>query len=298
MIRADGIDILIDLAGHTANNSLPAFTCKPAPIQVSWIGYPNTTGLGTIDYRITDHWCDPTGMTEHLSTEQLIRLPESVWCYQPPEAAQQDVGPLPADANGYITIGSVNNYAKITAQVLDAWARVLARVPNARLLMQSSPLGFPTAGNFVRDFMNQRGISPDRVTLKGWVKLEDYFQTLRAFDLTLDPFPFNGGTTTCHTLWAGLPTVSLAGRNHVSRMGVSMLSNIGLQELIAKKVDEYVERSVALATDIPRLRQLRSSLRDRMSASALIDAARITRQVESEYRQIWQRYCAQSGALK
>ena len=290
-IRADGIDILIDLSGHTGDNRLLVFARKPAPVQVTWLGYPNTTGLSTMDYRITDGYADPEGMTEHLHTERLMRLPESFSCFQAPEACPE-VGDLPLLGMGHVTFGSFNNYAKISAEAMAVWARILQAVPGSKLKLLLSSLEDDALRQAAHAEFSTLGIEPDRVELLGVVASHAaHLERYNGIDIGLDPFPYNGTTTNCDALWMGVPVVTLAGKSHVGRVGVSQLSNLGLSELVARNEEEYVEIAAGLAGDVARLRGLRSGLRERMLGSALMDAERFTRNLESAYREMWHVWC-------
>ncbi|MHB8428348.1 MAG: O-linked N-acetylglucosamine transferase, SPINDLY family protein [Acidiferrobacterales bacterium] len=279
-IQADQIDILIDLNGHTALNRLPVFTRKPAPIQVTWLGYPNTTGLSAMDYRLTDGFADPAGMTDHLHSEQLVRLPETFSCYQPPRDAPA-VSALPARAGGCVNFGSFNNLAKINPQVVAVWAKILLSVPGSRLTLKSVNLGEDSVQQSIRDAFGHRGIAPSRLDLLGPdVSAKAHLGRYGGIDIGLDPFPYNGATTTCEALWMGVPVVTLAGATHAGRVGVSQLSNLDLTELIAGTPEEYVETAVRLAGDPERLASLRAQLRPRLAASPLTDAQRFTAGLE------------------
>jgi predicted O-linked N-acetylglucosamine transferase (SPINDLY family) len=288
LIRGDQIDILVDLAGHTGANRLLAFARKPAPIQVAHFGYPDTTGLPTMDYRITDAYADPPGTTERYYTEKLIRLPDVAWCYGP--APGPDVNPPPALDAGHITFGSFNNIPKITGEVIALWARILAAVPDSRLLLLSN--GSAWGERRICDAFARCGVDRQRIKIVGRLPRQRYLELYRTVDICLDPFPYNGGVTTCDALWMGVPVISLAGNAYVSRQGVSMLSNLGLPELIAATPDAYVEIAVGLASDLARLRELRATLRERMSRSPLTDAQRFTRGLEEAYRRMWEELLA------
>jgi predicted O-linked N-acetylglucosamine transferase (SPINDLY family) len=290
LVREDGIDILIDLAGHTANNSLTMFALKPAPVLVNMIGFPSTTGLSAMDYRVTDALCDPPGVTDPFNTETLLRMPKVFWCYRPPPEAGE-VGALPADANGYVTLTSVNNFTKVTPHVRRCWAQILSRVPDSHLIIQTSATGSEHTKRKVLELFAEHGVSADRIEFRGWSDLRAYLALLERSDLTLDPFPFNGGTTTCHSLWMGAPVVSLAGRTHCGRMGLSMLTTVGLPELCAADEEGYVTVAVNVANDRDRLRDLRASLREQMSASPLMDGSGYVRDLENAYRSIWRKWC-------
>jgi predicted O-linked N-acetylglucosamine transferase (SPINDLY family) len=279
-IRKEGIDILVDLNGHTAHNRLPLFLLKPAPIQVTWLGYLATTGLPTMDYRLTDARADPPGRTEAVHTETLWRLPDSLWCYEPYRFAPE-VAPLPALRNGHVTFASLNNPAKVSATILGLWARILQAVPEARLLLIRSALDGRTT-ELERSFAG-RGVDPRRVDFLAWRSTADYLALYNGVDVALDTWPCAGGTTTCDALWMGVPPVTLAGERSFSRSGASMLTTVGLPELVAETADGYVANATTLAQDLPRLATLRRTLRERVRASPLVDAARFAAAVEQAY---------------
>jgi predicted O-linked N-acetylglucosamine transferase (SPINDLY family) len=288
-VAADGIDLLVDLAGHTSDNRLLLFARKPSPVQFTFLGYPNTTGVAAIDYRITDALADPPGMTDAYYTERLLRLPASLWCYRAPDSAP-DVGPLPGRATGWVTFGSFNGFHKITAAVIDVWARLLTRVAGSRLVMITVAEG--EAQRRLREAFGARGIGTGRLELYPRLSVDGYFAMRNRVDIALDPFPVNGGTTTCDSLWMGVPTVTLAGRVFVSRAGVSLLTNVGLPELIARNLDEYVEIAAGLAANPATLESMRSGLRTRMRGSPLCDAPRFVAGLERLYRDAWAGWCA------
>jgi len=289
-IKKDNIDILIDLAGHTAKNRMLLFARKPAPIQVSWIGYLATTGLSTIDYKIVDNYTDPIGKTEQFYTEKLIRLPESFLCYLP-DKDSPEVGPLPALSTGHITFGSFNNLVKVTPEVFTLWARVLNELPESRLILKWKSFSDETTCQYAINMFTERGISAERITLQLWDPSPEHLKSYNLVDIGLDTFPFNGATTTCEALWMGVPVITLAGTAYHSRAGISLLSNVGLLELIAKTHDEYIGIAINLASDIEKLQLLRKSLRDRMSHSPLTDAKRFTANLEMCYRKMWENWC-------
>jgi predicted O-linked N-acetylglucosamine transferase (SPINDLY family) len=287
-IRADRIDILVDLAGHTTGNSLLAMAMKPAPVQATYLGYPNTTGLGAVDLRITDAYADPPGESDRLSAERLVRIPGSYFCYRPSKMTP-DVVPLPALASGAVTFGCFNNFAKITAQFQGAAAKVLAEIPGSRLLLKGRPLSFPHVAQTVRDRFQRAGIDPARLELRGWEpEGTDHLAIYGAVDIALDSFPYNGATTTCEAMWMGVPVVSLAGDRHAGRVGSSLLNAMGMGEYVAHDVDQYVAICARVAGDLSLLAQLRRDLRDRMRRSPLMDEARITRALEQAYVQAWE----------
>ena len=290
-IRADGIDVLVDLSGHLGDNRLLTFARKPAPVQVSWLSYPASTGLAAIDYRLTDPYCDPPGLTEQLYTEKLHRLPHTYWCYRP--AIAYPVAPLPVLKNGWITFGSFNAYAKINEPVIELWARLLSGLPQARLFIMTVPRGSATAA--LRERFQRRGIAPERLDIAAGVSPDRFHEMFARADIALDPFPYNGATTTLDSLWNGVPVVTLAGSSCVSRAGVSMLSNAGLAELIARDEDDYLAIAQRLAQDPGALQALRNGLRARLQASPIMDAAGFTADLEAAYRQMWRAWCDQSA---
>jgi predicted O-linked N-acetylglucosamine transferase (SPINDLY family) len=288
LIREDGIDILVDLAGHTQGSRLAAFARKPAPVQITYLGYPATTGVDAMDYRLTDGSADPPGLTEAHYTERLVRLPDSLWCYQPPVDAPE-VSALPALANGFITFGSFNQPAKLGAGVLELWARLLGQIAGSRLLMAPVPPGY-SRERYQRIFAGH-GIAPERIEFEPRLPSAQY-QALRSrVDIALDPFPMNGGSTTCETLWMGVPLVTLSGDRFVSRAGTSLLSAAGLKECIARNEDEYLAIAAGLAADLPRLARMRAALRGQLRQSPLLDGPRFTRNLEAAYRQLWRDWC-------
>ncbi len=286
LIRQDGIDILVDLAGHTGGNRLLVFARKPAPIQATHFGYLATTGLSTIDYRITDSQADPPGMSDRYHTEELIRMPEIAWCYQP--ASESEISEPPALRLGNISFGSLNSLAKVTPEVIALWSRVLMAVPGSRIVVIA---GAGSEGDrrvldaFVRD-----GINRERVDLISRKPYSEYLKLYQSIDIHLDSFPFTGCTTTADALWMGVPVITLAGRTCVSRQGVSLLSHLGLHELIAETPDAYVRIGTRLAGDLTKLRDLRIGLRDRMRNSTLTNPQRFTRQLEELYCRMWHRW--------
>ena len=291
-IRKDGIDILVDLAGHTGHSRLLVFARKPAPVQVTYLGYCDTTGMCAMDYRLTDALADPPGTTKHLHTEQLVRLPDSAWCFRPSDAAPP-VAALPALHSGHITFGCFNVLPKITEEFLALWSQILLQVPGSRLLLKNSSFRSPTVQQRMRALLEKNGVTPERVELVATVPtLAEHLALYGRLDIALDPFPYHGTTTTCEALWQGVPVVTLAGRTHVSRVGVSLLSNVGLAELVAHSPEEYVKTAVALAANVSRLAELRSTMRERMAASPLMDAPRFARNVEHAYREMWRAWCA------
>ncbi len=290
-VREDRIDILVDLGGFSANNRLSVFARKPAPVMATWLGYPTTTGLAQMDYRISDWSVDPEGF-ESLSAERVVRLANSYFCYGGP-GTELDAGALPASREGRVTFGSFNSLAKIGDETVRLWARVLQAVPGSHLVIKSAPLAEKAIADDVRRRFADLGLAPERLSLSGWKEsLEDHLQSYRDVDIGLDSYPYNGATTTCEALWMGVPVVSLAGETHASRMGRSILHAAGLDELVAQTQDRYAEIAIGLARDPGRLEKMRSGLRERMRQSPLMDAAAFTRDLESAYRAMWRSWCA------
>jgi predicted O-linked N-acetylglucosamine transferase (SPINDLY family) len=294
LIRADGIDILVDLAGHTGNNALKVFTYKPAPIQVTWLGYPDTTGLSSMDYRLTDALSDPPGR-EVFFTESLVRLPGCFLCYQP-LAGAPDVAPLPALENGYVTFGSFNHLPKVNAKVLALWAEVLRAVPGSRLFIKSLPLFDDATRERYYGLLEAQGIGRDRVELTGHAATQaEHLNLYRRLDIALDTFPYNGTTTTCEALWMGVPVVTLAGERHSGRVGVSLLNAVGHPEWIAENLEQYIALAAGLAADLPRLTTQRADLRQHMAESSLCDGPSFARKMEAAYREMWRTWARTQG---
>ncbi len=287
-IRQDQIDILVDLTGHIGENRLLVFARKPAPIQVTYLGYQNTTGMSAMDYRLTDQRADPLGQSEPYYTEQLIRLPRSFFCYRPSDDAPA-VTPLPAASAGHVTFGSLNHIAKITPEALASWCQILARVPNSRLFILANRGGY--AERHLHEVVRSHGIDSARVEVCDKRPRLDYLRLIGRADIALDPFGFNGHTTTCDSIWMGVPVVMLEGQTYASRFGGSVLANVGLEDWITHSPDEYVEWAVARAADLTRLSSLREELRSRMAKSVLLDFAGFTRNLELAYRQMWRAWC-------
>ena len=294
-IRRDQIDILVDLSGHTNHDRLAVFATHPAPVQVSWLGYLDTTGLVTMDYRICDWYTDPKGATEHLHTERLYRMPHSQWCYAP----IYDV-PLAAPNQGErataVVFGSFNQYMKVSDFCLDLWCRVLGQVPEARLIVLGVP-GGKTQDAFRRR-LAQRNINPDRVEIHDRVGILEYFAAIASVDIAFETFPYNGATTALDALWMGVPLVAWPGERSVARGSYSILQSIQLPELIANGPDDYVRRNVYLARDQSRRNALRTTLRDRLAKSPLMDRATFVADLESAYREMWRVWCNSRGGIR
>jgi predicted O-linked N-acetylglucosamine transferase (SPINDLY family) len=290
-IRTDGIDILVDVAGHTAGNRLLVFARKPAPVQVTWLGYPNTTGLEAIDYRIVDAVTDPVGEVDAWASETLVRLKGGFLCYR----GLRD-GPEPTSApcltTGTVTFGSFNDLAKLSTVTFDAWAKLLCRLPQARLLLKGLAFADAATRALFLDRLGERGVPAERVELMAWQRCPaEHLALYHRVDIALDPFPYNGTTTTCDALWMGVPVITLRGHRHAGRVGASLLSQVGLTDLIADSIEEYLEIAVALAGNPGRLDELHRLLRPRLAASPLCDAAAFAFKMEAALRTMWQHWC-------
>ncbi len=292
-IRADAIDILVDLTMHSAGNRLLAFARKPAPVQVAWLGHPGSTGLRAVDYRLTDASMDPAGSEWADSVENAVRLPDSWFCYDPLEEFPPP-GELPARKAGYVTFGSLNSFPKMNEAVVRRWAAVLSAVAGSKLLMRC-PEG--EAQTRLRRLFAAHGIGSERMELVSWLSAPaEFLQLYQRIDIGLDPFPFNGGTTTCEALWMGVPVLTVPGSAAVSRIGLSILSAAGLANFVAETEEEFVFLAVRLATDLDLLANLRSTLRQRMKTSAYMDGPRFARNVEQAYREMWRQWCEKQTA--
>lgn len=294
MILEDQIDILVDLAGHTAENRLMVMARRPAPIQVTYLGYPDTTGMSAMDYRMTDALADPEGQ-DLFCAEKLVRLPHCFLCYHPPEDAPP-VMPPPVLVSGGVTFGSFNSLHKVNEDVVRLWARLLQRVPGSKLLLKS--MAFQDSG--IRDryleLFAGNGVEPDRLTMASWEPgVKGHLALYAEVDIGLDPFPYHGTTTTCEALWMGVPVVTRRGVVHVSRVGCSLLHQVGLDSLVARDEEEYLNIAAGLAADPGRLAILRSELRDRMRQSPLCGKDVFTRNLEQAYRAMWHTWCQAQG---
>jgi predicted O-linked N-acetylglucosamine transferase (SPINDLY family) len=288
-IREDGIDILVDLGGHTFSGALAVFARRPAPVQMTWLGYPDTTGLISMDYRVTDAIADPEPLSDALHTERLIRLAPPFLCFRPPADS-----PLVVARRGDrpVVFGSFNVIMKVNEPLLDMWAQILQAVPGSRMLIKSRLLEHDETVHRLLHRFEARGIESNRLELRSW--MPDRAKHLAAYneiDIALDTFPYNGTTTTCEALWMGTPVVTLAGTVHMSRVGATLLTSAWLPELVTKSAQEYVEVAVALARDTARREMLSAGMRQRLSASPLADYAGFTRKLESGMRQAWTEWC-------
>ena len=297
-IREDGIDVLVDLSLHTSENRLLTFAYKPAPIQLSWIGYPGSSGVEGIDYRLTDNFLESPGGEPCASTEKPFPLPHCWQVYEAP-SGHPDINTLPASRNGFVTFVSFNNFCKITPEALGCWARIMTASPGSRLRLLNDR-GTHRARTL--EFMSQKGITPDRIHFFDYepagpdMRHGDFLKRYHQADIALDTFPYNGMTTSMDALWMGVPVISLVGSKSIGRAGLSILSNVGHPDLATDSVDAYVHLATKLADDLPRLESLRRSLRPRMAASPLCDAEKLTRDVEAAYRTIWRKWCEATPA--
>ena len=292
MIRRDGVDILVDLAQHSGGNRLPLFARKPAPVQVSFGGYPESTGLEAIEYRISDRYLEEGFTNGELGSKERVHLIDSFWCYDP-RGVEVEVNGLPAAEGGRLTFGCLSNPCKVNERVLGLWARVLAKVTDSCLVMRS-----PEGSHRQRtlEALEREGVKDRRVQFVKSCPRREYLELYHRLDIVLDTFPYNGHTTSLDALWMGVPVVSLAGDTRVSRAGRSQLTNLGLSELVARSESEYVTIAESLSRNLPRLAELRSTLRDRMENSVLMDAPRFSRSVEAAYRSMWERWRQRSDA--
>jgi predicted O-linked N-acetylglucosamine transferase (SPINDLY family) len=286
-IRADGIDVLIDLGGHTHQNRLPVLAWRPAPVQVSWLGYCASTGLAEVDALIVDPWIAPPG-AEAAFAEPLLRLPETFLCFTPPPV-DVPVTPLPALAGGAVCFACFNHLAKLDDTVLALWSRLLHTLPGSSLALQSAPLQDAAVRQQVLDRFARHGIGAQRLRLQPAQTRADYLAAYAQVDIALDPFPYPGGTTSLESLWMGVPVLTLPGDTALSRQGLSILQNLGLADWVARDADDYVARAVRHAGDLATLSALRQGLRARLLASPLCDAPRFARHLEAGLRGLLQR---------
>ena len=270
------------------------FAQKPAPIQVTWLGYVNTTGLSAIDYRLTDIIADPIGEADDLHSETLLRLPNGFQCYKGDQTVIANVN-LPQKSNGYITFGSFNNLSKVTPEVIQVWSKILQSVPNSQLILKGSLLNH--GKKQLLELFNKEGISEDQIKLYGMLpNKDDHLKLYNAIDIGLDPFPFNGATTTCEALWMGVPVITLLGDRHVARVGASILTNIGLTDFIAQDIDDYVELAIKMAANTDYLQETRQGLRERMESSPLCNGKSFACDIENAYQDMWNKYLKQNEA--
>jgi len=289
-VRDDGIDILIDLGGHTGPNRLAVFARKPAPVQVTYLGYPNTTGLDAMDYRLTDALADPP-QADRFHTEKLVRLPHGFLCYQPPSDAPAPER-APCTVNGQITFGSFNNLAKVTPEMVELWAKLLQDTPDSRLLLKYRLLSDPSTAERFQRLFAEAGITGDRLELVDWVAGRgNHLAMYGKVDIALDTFPYNGTTTTCEALWMGVPVVTWMGATHAGRVGASLLTRLQLEGLVATSATEYIRIASELARDFGNLEALRQDLRSSVRDSGLCNGEHFTRDLETALRKMWKTCC-------
>lgn len=294
-IERDDIDILVDLNGPSNGGKLILLAQRAAPIQINWLGYPNTTGLPTMDYRIVDRLTDPPESGPSLCREKLLYMPRLFSVYSPVEEPPP-VAPPAYDQKGYITFGSFNNVNKLNRAHLARWARILHQVPNSRLLFKYPSLDFQSLQDQLRELMLAEGVSSDRIEFLGNIRKHDgHLEAFSRIDIHLDSFPYQGTTTTCESLLMGVPVVSLTGDDHRSRVGASLLNSIGHPEWVANHEDEYVQIAIEMANDPQALATIRGTLRREFQGSALMDAATFTAELEQVYRACWEHWSRQSG---
>jgi predicted O-linked N-acetylglucosamine transferase (SPINDLY family) len=292
LVRQEGIDILVDLSLHAGDNRLRTFAMAPAPVQITYLGYCGTTGVSAMNYRFSDPYFDPPEQDLSCYSERTIRLPETFWCYAPADDPPE-VAPLPAGRSGQITFGCLNQFQKVSGPCLELWGEILKRTPGSRLILHA-PLGEPR--EHVCQRLSNYDVAAERIEFSDRIPWQQYMRVFDRIDIALDPFPYGGGITTCDTLMMGAAVVSLSGRTTVGRGGRSILSNIGHPELIAYDPGQYVKIAVDLAGDLPRLTELRASLRPKMQSSPLMDAPRFARNVEAAYRQTWRTWCSHDAS--
>ncbi len=293
LIENDRIDILVDLAGHSGDSSIYAMAYKPAPIQVTWLGYPDTTGMSQIDYRLTDEVADPHG-SEKFYTEKLFHLPDGFLCYGPGNM-MPPMAPLPALERGHITFGSFNNSTKINPFVIELWSRILKATPDSKLLLKFKSGQDDEVRRIFIERFGKFGISPDRIVTSGWLRPPAHLELYNHVDIALDTFPYNGTTTTCQALLMGVPVISLVGEHHMSRVGLSILTSVELEFFAASTAEQYVAKATALAAKPEALAKIRASMRDRMAPSPLCNRALFVKNIEQAYRKMWHRWCTDQG---
>lgn len=289
-IRQDGIDVLVDLSGHTDGNRLLVFARQPAPVQLSWFGFPASTGLKTMHYRLSDAVLDPPGESERYYSEKLVRLSRFYAAFTP-DPCTPAVGKAPLERNGFVTFASLNSLAKITPSMLSLWAEILTGAPDSRLILQAAGLDGDELQQQIHKFFMERGVAKKRISLRGWIGINDFLRIGGEADIALDPYPFNGGVTTCHALWMGLPVVTMSGKSAASRVGRSILSRMNMEGLVAETPAQYRDIALGLAMDHSQIALMRATLRDRMNSSGLLDGAALAHEVEAAYRTMWRAWC-------
>lgn len=290
-IADDGIDVLIDLSGYTAGNRLSVFARKPAPVQVTYLGYFDTTGLEAMDYILGNRWLLPED-EEGLYTEKPWRLSDAHLCFSQPD---EDVGvnALPAMQAGRVTFGCLNRIEKINEEVIACWCRILNAMPDSQLLLKSKYFKDPDFTRHMRAMFATYDVTEERLLLEGKSNYQGYLESYNRIDVALDPFPYNGGTTTVEGLWMGVPILTLKGDRYVAHMGESIMQSMQMSEWVASDKDDYVEKAIAFASDLPALAELRAGLRQRLQVSPICDAPRFARNLEAAFRGMWKTWCAQ-----
>ncbi|MFA6012760.1 MAG: tetratricopeptide repeat protein [Desulfobacteraceae bacterium] len=297
MIKKDQIDILVDLAGHTRGSRILIFARKPAPVQVTWLGYPDTTGLDTMDYRLTDAIADPPGLTDHLSTEKLVRLDGGFLCYRP-SGESYPISPSPFIAAGAVTFGSFNNNSKISESVISVWAQIMKKTPGSRLKLKSRSFADFGTRRYILERFDHYGIPAERIWFEGYkVSMKEHFLLYGTVDIALDTFPYNGTTTTCEALWMGVPVIVLKGTTHASRVGSSLLHQVGLDDFVASSEEEYIEKAVALSKDTNLLTGLRLIMRERLSGSNLFNSIVFSSKIEAAFRDMWEEWVKNGAGM-
>ena len=288
IIRNDKIDILVDLSGHTGKNNLLVFNQKPAPIQITWLGYPNTTGLSTIDYRFTDKIADPIGDPDQLHSEKLFRLPNGFQCFESDENVLFK-SELPQNHCDYITFGSFNNLSKITPQVINVWSKILHLVPKSQLILKCRKLKYNK--DYYFEFFKKEGLAKDRIHFYEHVhNTNDHLKLYNKIDICLDPFPYNGATTTCEALWMGVPVITLLGDRHAGRVGASILTNVNLNDFIAADIESYIKLAVEMSANKTYLANIRKTLRKRMKEAPICNSRSFANDIENAYQFMWSNY--------
>jgi len=294
-IRRQKIDVLVDLSGHTMFNRLLVFARRPAPVQVSWFGYMNTTGLTSIDYRLTDPGHDPVGESDRFYSEKLFHIP-SLACFSPPESSPP-VAPPPFVRNGKVTFFSANQWTKVTESVIDLWAEILKDDSRPTLRISAKSAGSQSFRESVTEQFVRRGVLAEQIEIQPFLPMAEFLASFSEVDVALDPFPYGGGTTTLHTIWMGVPIIALAGEGELGRATPAMLRSFGLPDFVAQTHDEYRDKAIALARDPSRLVEIRANLRQRMADSPALDASGLARNVENAFRTMWHTYCASRTTL-
>ena len=294
-IRAAKIDILVDLGGHTGDSRLMVLDRRPAPVQVAWCGYPQTTGLEAVQYRLTDALVDPEGDVDRHYVESLVRLPSGFLCYEPPPDAPE-VAPLPSADSSMITFGSFNTLAKMTPKVVELWARIVRKAGNARLLLKATPLSDPAVRDYVQQQFAKHDFDLSKLVLEGRTAGQAaHLARYADIDIALDPFPYNGTTTTFEALWMGVPVISLQGDRHAARVTSAILQRVGLESLVATTPKQYQSMALELAKNKKHLTELRAGMRERLRLSSLCNKTGFAREVEAAYRTMWETFCRQGG---